>query len=211
MQRAFDEDLGVLDGALTSLKAEEKTNLIDRLAERHAFVTYLGSGAAPRVAAQGTGPLATAARTAWAMEAARLLSKGTQAGDPTPLIGIWYGTEPAPRGEPGSVEGCVWSGEIPGPARLPGGQTRPTSPDPDVDARLAILAAVSRFGATFAHLQPFSTDPSPEVAAFAQALIRRRPPSEPGVSAHFENKPQTWAEVEGGPGMRCGQQVWPDP
>ncbi len=213
MHQAFDGDLAELERALANatISTEERKYLIDRLAERHAFVTYLGSGAAPRLGAQGVGPLPTAARTAWALEAARLFSRGPNAGDPNPLIGIWHGTEPVPRGEPGSLDGCAWSGEIAGSAHLPGGQTRPTSSDPDVDARLAILAAVSRFGATFAHLQPFSADPAPEVATFARALIRRRPPSEPGISVFFENKPETWAEAEGGPGMRCGQHFWPEP
>lgn len=164
---AMDEFTAVVTGALSSAPDGVQGEALDTLLSKAWFNLYVGSGVADPTAAQGADPdWAAHARTAWALEAGRLIPLGP---DPAAdVLALWAGSAPAPSGdrlervEPGRyTQPLLPSGMESHPhTQTYGGGIRMVLDDPEQDLRVAVLEGLFwRHDVPASAFEPYLDDP----------------------------------------------------
>jgi len=189
--------VGDIDSALTEVKAllaeatwGDRAEALDGFRARLWFNAYFGTGHAdPAAARLAPDALAPFARTAFALEAVRLLFPDAQSlpeGAVERVRAAWRGEAPVPAAEPLTADRRVgrYASPLPssGEAGLPrvpvfGGAVRLVGAEPDEDLDIAILEALYfRTGTTADAFVPWLDDPRERVRWTAIRLFRRAPP-----------------------------------
>lgn len=167
---AMDEFAAVVTGALTTAPDGVQGEALDTLLSRSWFNLYVGSGVAdPTAARAADADWAAHARTAWAIEASRLVPLGD---DPlADVVAIWNGAEPPvgerlERVEPGRyTQPLLPSGMESHPhTQTYGGGIRLVLDDPDQDLRVAVLEGLFwRHDVPASAFEPYLADPQDAV------------------------------------------------
>ena len=175
----LNEQLSGASQALSQLENREKDRVLTDIAAQFSYALYVGSGIADPSLSKLKGEQGQLFRTAWAMEAARLLSLHEKKPSPQDLMEAWTNNVILQGPESPEKHGHYVQPIIP-PAeaefcRIPtfGGGSRLCSADISEDLHIAILEALFWLGSRNPEsLEPWLYDDRPLLRLTAMHLLR---------------------------------------